>query len=93
MQQSGELPATRVYHYCGHGQGPEVPFHATTHVKPANQLLPMDSYHVASIDRGYMKKMWKEGLASVVLSVLTAVFFGSIGMLLRWPSYFFPVDS
>jgi len=43
-------------------------------------------YQVASIDRGYMKKMWKEGLASVVLSALIAVFFASIGMLLRWPS-------
>ena len=45
-------------------------------------------YHVASIDRGYMKKMWKEGLASVVLSALIAVFFASIGMLLRWPTVF-----
>ena len=43
-------------------------------------------YHVASLDRRYMKKIWKEGLASVVLSALIAVFFASIGMLLRWPS-------
>jgi hypothetical protein len=33
-----------------------------------------------------MKKMCKEGLASVVLSALMAVFFASIGMRLRWPS-------